>query len=220
MHIAVAGGHGQIAMLLHPLLKARGHQMRGLIRNSDHADDVRRAGAEAVLCDLEAEVDVADVIRGADAVVFAAGAGPGSGAPRKLTMDRDGAIKLIDAAKTNGIQRYVMISAIGAEEPRGDGVFQTYLRAKSEADDALRQSGLDYTIIRPGRLTNEPGLGRVSLGAELPRGEIPRADVAAVLAHVLDTPATAGYQFDLTSGGQTIAEAVASALSSSGDANG
>jgi len=210
MQIVIAGGHGQIAMLLHPLLKARGHQVRALVRNLDHADDVRRAGAEPVLCDLEAEGDVSGAVGKADAVVFAAGAGPGSGAARKLTMDRDGAIKLIDAARRNGIGRYVMISAMNAEEPRGDEVFQTYLRAKAEADEALRRSGLDYTIVRPGRLTNEPGSGRVCLAPRLPRGEISRADVAPVLACVLDAPATVGRQFDVTAGDQAIAEAVAS----------
>ena len=211
MRIVVAGGHGQVAMLLHPLLKARGHQVCGLIRNPDHADEVRQAGAEPVLCDLEAEDDIAEAVWPADAVVFAAGAGPGSGASRKLTMDRDGAIRLIDAARRNGIQRYVMISAMHVEEPRGDEVFQTYLRAKAEADEALRRSGLDYTIVRPGRLTNDPGRGCVRLAARLPRGEIPRGDVAVVLAHVLEIPATAGCQFDVTSGKQAIAEAVASA---------
>lgn len=211
MRIVVAGGHGQIAMLLHPLLKARGHQVRGLVRNLDHADEVRRAGAEPVLCDLEAETDPAEAVGEADAIVFAAGAGPGSGAARKLTMDRDGAIRLIDVAHRHGIRRYVMVSAIGAEEPRGDDVFQTYLRAKSEADEALRESGLDYTIVRPGRLTNDPGSGRVLLAARLPRAEIPRADVAAVLAHIVESSTTAGCQFDLTSGDQPIAEAVASA---------
>jgi len=218
MQIVVAGGHGQIAMLLHPLLEARGHRVRGLIRNLDQTDAVRGAGAEPVLCDLEAEGNPAEAVGAADAIVFAAGAGPGSGAARKLTMDRDGAIRLIDVARRLGIRRYVIISAIGAEEPRGDDVFQTYLRAKSEADEALRESGLDYTIVRPGRLTNDPGLGRVSLAARLPRAEIPRADVAAVLAHVVDSPATAGCQFDLTSGDQPIAEAVASAVAARGDA--
>jgi len=210
MQIVIAGGHGQIAMLLHPLLIARGHQVRALIRNPEHTDEVRQAGAEPGVFDLEAEGDAAEAVGTADAVVFAAGAGPGSGAARKLTMDRDGAIKLIDAAKRNGIERYVMVSAMHAEEPRGDEVFQTYLRAKSEADEALRGSGLDYTIVRPGRLTNDPGTGRVSLAARLPRGQIPRADVAAVLARVLEAPATIGRQFDLTSGEQAIAEAFAS----------
>ena len=217
MRIVVAGGHGQIALLLHPLLRARGHEVCGLIRNSAHENDVRQAGAEPVLCDLEAEDDMAPAIAAADAVVFAAGAGPGSGAPRKLTMDKGGALKLIDAAQRTGTKRYVMISAMHAEQPRGDEVFRTYLSAKSEADEALRGSGLDFTIIRPGRLTNDPGNGRVRLAAHLEGGEIPRADVAAVVAQVLEVPATIGHQFDLVSGEQDIAAAVALATET-GDA--
>ena len=211
MQIVVAGGHGKIAMLLHPLLNARGHQVRGLIRNAEHANEVRHAGAEPVLCDLETEADTAEAVSPVDAVVFAAGAGPGSGAARKLTMDRGGAIKLMDAAQRNGIKRFVMISAMRVEEPRGDDVFQTYLRAKAQADDALRRSGLDYTIVRPGRLTNDSGRGRVRLATDLPQGEIPRADVAEVIAHVLEMPTTVGCQFDVISGDRAIAEAVGSA---------
>ncbi|MFP6614400.1 MAG: NAD(P)H-binding protein [Pirellulales bacterium] len=209
MRIVVAGGHGQVARLLHPLLRAGGHEVRGLIRNSDQISSVRRAGAEPVLCDLEAGDDVASAISAADAIVFAAGAGAGSGAARKLSMDRGGAIRLIEAASRAGIERYIMISAMQAETPRGDEVFRTYLQAKAEADEALRQSGLDYTIVRPGRLSDDPGRGRVRLAAQLPRDEIPRADVAAVVASVLDQPATVGRQFDVTRGEQRIAEAVA-----------
>lgn len=209
MRIAIAGGHGQIALLLYPLLKARGHEVTGLIRNADQADDVRAAGAEPVVCDLEAQHDISGCVDEADAVVFAAGAGPGSGAGRKWTVDRDGALKLIDAAQENGIRRYVMISAMNVEQPRGGDVFRAYLRAKAEADQALRESGLDYTIIRPGRLTDEPPRGRVALAPRLPRGAIPRADVATVLAHVLETPGTAGHQWDLTSGDLPVEQAVA-----------
>ena len=168
-----------------------------------------------MLCDLEAEDDITEAVCPADVVVFAAGAGPGSGAARKLTMDRDGAIKVMDAARRRGIRRYVMISAMNAEKPRGGTVFQTYLQAKAEADEALRRSGLDYTIVRPGSLTNDPGRGRVRLGTRLPSGMIPRSDVAAVLVHILETPATTGLQFDVTSGEQAIDEAVALALAAS-----
>ena len=211
MKIAIVGGHGQVAMHLHPILKERGHQVRGLIRDPDQADDLRDAGAEPVLCDVEKEVDISEPVGAANAVVFAAGAGPGSGAARKWTVDRDGALKLIEAAHRNGIDRYVMVSVMNAEEPRGNEVFRTYLKAKAEADRALRESGLAYTIIRPGRLTNEPGTGNVALALSLPGGEIPRADVAAVLAEVLETPETAGLQLDLTSGDVPVAEAVAAA---------
>lgn len=207
-----------MAMRLHPRLRARGHGVRALIRKPEQAEDLRRAGAEPVLCDLEAQDDLSGFVAEADAVVFAAGAGPGSGAARKWTVDRDGALKLIDAARRNGIDRYVMVSAMRVEEPRGNEVFRAYLQAKAEADRALRESGLAWTIIRPGRLTDDPGRGRVVLGHELPPGEVPRDDVAGVLAEVLDRPETAGHQVDLTSGDTPIAEAVAELGAEAGSA--
>ncbi len=216
MDISIVGGHGQIAMLLHPILKDKGHHIRGIIRKEEQSDDLRNAGAEPVLCDIEKEEDISEAVGKVDAVIFAAGAGPGSGAERKWTVDRDGAIKLIEAAKKNGIKRYVMISAMGVEKPGGNEVFQIYQKAKAEADEALRTSGLDYTIIRPGRLTDEPGTGRVKLAPELSRGEIPRADVAVVLAEVLEAPETAGHQFDLISGDIPVAEAVKKAVQMAG----
>lgn len=219
MRITIVGGHGRIAMLLHPLLRERGHRVRALIRGSGQAEDVRAAGAEPVVCDIEATDDIAEAVGAADAVVFAAGAGPGSGAARKWTVDRDGALKLIAAAGRNGIDRYVMVSAMGLDQPRGDAVFRTYLEAKAEADRALRESGLDYTIIRPGTLTDDPGRGRVSLAPALPRGpdaRIPRADVAAVLAAVLEAPDTAGLTLELVSGDVPIDEAVRAAAEAAG----
>ena len=212
MHIVVAGAHGQVAMLLHPLLIARGHTVRGLIRNSGHAADLRAAGVEPLTCDLESDTSIEDKVGAADAVVFAAGAGPGSGAARKWSLDRDGALKLMDAARRNAIHRFVMISTMKPEQPRGSEVFQVYQRAKAEADAALRDSGLAWTIVRPGRLTDAPGTGRVSIGPALERGEISRADVAAVLLEVLDHPETAGLQFDVIAGQDPIPIALAACL--------
>jgi nucleoside-diphosphate-sugar epimerase len=212
MDVAIAGGHGNVARRLARRLVARGDSVRALIRNPDHGDDVRADGSEPVPCDLE-QVDVAEVARavaGADAVVFAAGAGPGSGAGRKWTMDRDGAIKLVDAARSAGVERYVMISSIGAENPpAGDDVFSAYLRAKAEADRALAESGLDFTIVRPGRLTNDPPTGRVTIGSSAPRGSISRGDVAAVLLAALEGETTIGKAFELVSGETPIPEAMA-----------
>jgi len=200
--VAIAGGHGKIARLLEGLLVKRGESAIGLIRNPDHADDLRELGAEPVLCDLEGDCDVAASITGADVVVFAAGAGPGSGEERKRSMDLGGALKLIEAAKANGISRYLIVSSMGAAEPPGEGggAFGEYLRAKSEADRALAASGLDYTIVRPGRLTDEPGTGMVRVGERLDRGEIPRADVAAVLLACLRIASTIGRAFEVVSG--------------------
>jgi uncharacterized protein YbjT (DUF2867 family) len=210
MDVAIAGGHGQIALRLERLLADRGDRVRGLIRNPDHAADLEAAGAEPVVCDLEGDDDVAAAIAGADAVVFAAGAGPGSGAERKRTLDLGGAVKLIEAAKANGISRYVIVSSMGADDPpSGDQVFAVYLQAKAAADQALRESGLEFTIVRPGRLTNDSGTGRVEAAERLGRrGEIPRDDVAATLVATLDEPATVGKTFEILSGEEEIAAAL------------
>ncbi len=191
MRIGIAGGHGQIALLLAKELAARGDQPVALIRNPDQSDDVRAAGAEPAVVDLEHATDqaVAEAIQGCDAVVFAAGAGPNSGPARKESMDYGGAVKLIAAARIAGISRYVIVSSMGADaELEGDDTFSIYQRAKGRADDALRASGLDFTVVRPGNLTNDEPTGRISIAPKLDRGQIPRADVAATLAAVLNTP--------------------------------
>lgn len=210
--VAIAGGHGQIARLLSELLVADGHEARGIIRNPDHAADLDAIGAQPLLCDLERDdPGLVEALTGADAAVFAAGAGPGSGEARKATMDRDGAIRLIEACRQAGVTRYVMVSAMGARPgaPRGEGVFGAYLAAKAAADEALSASGLDYTIVRPGALTNDPATELVSVATELARGSIPRADVARVLLAALNEPATIGKGFDLVSGPTPIVEALA-----------
>jgi nucleoside-diphosphate-sugar epimerase len=212
MNVAIAGGRGKIAMLLANELLQNGHTVSGLIRNPDQRRDLEEVGVKPVVCDLEGDDDVAAAVRGSDAVVFAAGAGPGSGAERKRTMDLGGAVKLIDAAKAEGISRYLIVSSIGAGNPPAEGgdVFGEYLRAKGAADDALANSGLDYTIVRPGHLTDEPPTGRVALGDDVDGGEIPRADVAAVLAASLTADNTIGKTFGLVSGDRPIEDAVAS----------
>jgi uncharacterized protein YbjT (DUF2867 family) len=215
MDIVIAGGHGKIARRLTPLLVARGDRVRGLIRNPDHAGDLRTDGSEPVVLDLEqADVDdVAAAITGADAVVFAAGAGPGSGAQRKLTLDRDGAIKLLAAAESADVGRYVIVSSIGAEAPpEGDDGFSVYLRAKAQADAALTASDRAWTIVRPGSLSDEPGTGRARLTTEAVRGEVSRADVAATLAEVLHEPRSARLTFYVVGGDEPIAQALAALL--------
>jgi uncharacterized protein YbjT (DUF2867 family) len=215
--VVIAGAHGQIGRRLGRRLIEGGDYVRGLIRNPDHEQDLRSDGVQAVLCDLErADVDdVAALIAHADAVVFAAGAGPGSGAARKWTVDRDAAVKLLLAAQNARVQRYVMVSSVGAESPPdGDDVFSVYLRAKAEADRALAASDLDWTIVRPGRLTDDPGSGTVSLTVEPERGEVSRDDVAAVLEALLHAPGTAGLTLYCNGGDEPIDEAVASRSSS------
>jgi uncharacterized protein YbjT (DUF2867 family) len=210
MDVVIAGGHGRIGIELGRLLAARGDRARGLIRNPDHQADLTDGGIEPVLCDLEGGANVAAAIEGADAVVFAAGAGPGSGADRKWTVDYAGAAKLLVAALARDVRRYVMVSAMGTTSPPdGDDVFSIYLRAKAQADRELQASDLDWTVVRPGRLTDEPGTARVTAAPSVERGEIPRADVAAVLLAVLDDPRTAGVTFELVGGETPVAEAVA-----------
>jgi uncharacterized protein YbjT (DUF2867 family) len=212
MDVAIAGGHGRIALRLARLLADRGDRVRSLVRDQDHFDDVRAVGADPVLCDLEAEEarGVAKHVAGADAVVFAAGAGPGSGPERKRTVDLGAALKLIGAAERAGIRRYLMVSSIGAHDPDGGPeAMRPYLRAKAEADEALVASGLDRTIVRPGSLSDEPGTGRVALSTALgARGPIPRDDVAAVLAACLDAPETIGLTFEAFAGEQEVELAV------------
>jgi uncharacterized protein YbjT (DUF2867 family) len=216
MRVVIAGGHGKIALLLEQLLSSRGDTAAGLIRNPAQVPDLEAAGASAIVLDLEhaSAADVAAHLHGVDAVVFAAGAGPGSGAERKQTVDRDAAILLADAAEAAGVTRYVMVSAIAADDRSLDSgydpVFLAYIQAKAEADADVRdRAGLRTTIVRPGRLTDDPGTGRVLIAQSTGRGSIPRADVAAVLLAVLDKPETAGRTFEVISGDTPITAALA-----------
>ena len=209
MDVVVAGGHGKVGLRLLRLLAERGDRGRGLIRDPSQAGDLHEAGAEPVVCDLEREDDLSPFVEGADAVVFAAGAGPGSGPERKRTVDLGGAVKLIDAARAGGVGRYVMVSSVGADDPAsGRPEMHPYLEAKAEADRALASSGLDHTILRPGRLTDDPGTGRVEAGPDVARAEIPRDDVAAVLLAALHTPGTIGKTFVVVSGETPIEDAL------------
>jgi len=217
MRVVVAGAHGQVARRLGRLLSARGDTVVGIVRNPDHRADLEDDGVQPAVLDLEqASVDeVAEVVRGVDAVVFAAGAGPGSGEARKHSVDHGAAVKLADAAERAGVRPYVLLSSMGVEQarhgtPQGvDPVFAVYLQAKLRAEDQiLPRPALDTTIVRPGRLTDDPGTGRVTLAHGVDHGEIPRDDVAAVLAEILH--AGAGNDVvELISGDTPIAEAVA-----------
>lgn len=212
MRIVIAGGHGQIALILERLLTEAGHEAVGIIRSAEQTADLVAVGAEALLLDLEATdaQTLAGRLGGADAVVFAAGGGPSGGAARKLTVDRDAAVLLADAAEQAGIRRYVMISAMGADgfDPGSDDIFQIYLRAKSEADAVVRARDLDWTIIRPGGLTDEDPGGLVEVARSTGRGSIPRADVAAVVVEVLVGDLAVGEQLELISGDTDIRTAL------------
>jgi uncharacterized protein YbjT (DUF2867 family) len=208
MKVAIAGGHGKIALRLTRLLADRGDEVRGLIRRDGHGADVRGAGGEPVLCDIEHDPvqAIARAVAGSDAVVFAAGAGPGSGVERKWTVDYAAAVKLMAA----GIDRYVMVSSVGADpNAPGDDVFAGYLRAKGRADAELMAGGLAYTIVRPGPLTDESGNGLVDLGEDVERREITRDDTAAVLAATLHVPRLAGRTFVAVGGATPLGDALA-----------
>lgn len=213
MRIVIAGGHGKIALIMIEKLAAAGHEAVGIIRKPEQAADLVALGGIPLVLDLEAigAEELARDLAGADAVVFAAGAGPGSGTARKLTVDRDGAILLAGAAERAGIRRYVMISAHRTDDfdPDSDDVFQVYLRAKSEADADLRGRDLDWTVVRPGGLTDEPGSGLVMLAEQTERGRVPRADVAAVITELLITGHGVRRQLELITGPTPVAEAVA-----------
>jgi uncharacterized protein YbjT (DUF2867 family) len=213
MKVLVAGAQGKTARRLVRTLVENGHEVRGLVRKEEQLPDVEADGAEPVLVDLEKDgVDgrVGEAVAGCDAVVFAAGAGPGSGNARKETMDFGGAAKLVEAAEANGVGRYVMLSSVGASDPEaGPEAMRPYLRAKAKADERLRGSGLDWTIVRPGRLTEEGGTGGVEAAESLGRrGEISREDTARVLAEVLEISNTSGKTFEVLSGETPIREAL------------
>jgi len=212
MRIIVIGGHGKVALLLEPLLVARGHQVRAVIRTPDQSADIEATGASAVVADVE-RMDVqalADLLVGHDAVVWAAGAGGGT-PERTAAVDRDAAIRSMDAAIRAGVGRYVMVSYLGAGPDHGvpaDNSFHAYAEAKAAADAHLRASSLDWTIVGPGSLTLEPGTGGIELGPRPAADSVPRADVARVVDEVLARPATIGRTIEFNTGPTPIAEAL------------
>lgn len=218
MRIVIAGGHGQVGLRLGALIAGGAHTVVGLVRAVSQITALRQAGVTPIVLDLEDSTldEVAGVLTGADAVVFAAGAGPGSGAARKDSVDRAAAVLLANACELAGVPRYLLVSSMGVEQVRDgavpdgvDEVFVAYLRAKLAAEDDLRARDLAWTILRPGRLTDDAGTGRVRLAGQVERGDVPRDDVAAVLAALLDAPGTAGAVLELVSGDTPVAEAVA-----------
>ena len=211
MRIVTAGGHGQIARQFGRLVAQAGHDPVGIIRKPEYVPDLQSDGVEPTLLDLEATSveELTELVRGADVVVFAAGGGPDGNAARKETVDKGAAVMLADAAAAAGVRRYVMVSAMGTEnaDPDSDDVFQVYLRAKQDADDHLRASDLDWTVVRPGRLTDDVPTGQVQVG-RLEHGSVTRGDVAHVLAEVIESDNTIGKTFDLLNGDLPVAEAI------------
>jgi uncharacterized protein YbjT (DUF2867 family) len=213
MHIVIAGGHGKIALLLTEILAARGYAVTGLVRNPAHTEDIEAIGGRPIVLDLEqADAEhVAGLLEGVDAVVFAAGAGPGSGAERKDTVDRAASVLMAEAAEQAGVSRFLQISAMGTErepDPERDEVWAAYIRAKAQAEEDLRSRDLDWVIVRPGRLTDDEPVGAVTMAETVGGGEIPRGDVAAVLAAILETPELTCRTFELVGGDTPIADVV------------
>jgi uncharacterized protein YbjT (DUF2867 family) len=209
MRVVIAGGHGKIALRVERLLAARGDSATALVRNPDHHADVLDVGGVPVHCDLEATdvASVAELLNGADAALFAAGAGPGSGVGRKDSVDRAASALLAEAAQRAGVRRFVQISSSGIGRTTGDEVFDAYLAAKGAAEADLRERDLDWTILRPGRLTDDEPTGRVELAEKPLRGSVPRADVAAVVVALLDRPGTVRRTYELISGDTPIEDA-------------
>ncbi|MBS3803832.1 MAG: SDR family oxidoreductase [Oleiphilaceae bacterium] len=209
MHVLIAGANGQIGRHLLAEMADSAHEARALIRDPDQGPELQQLGAtETVVGDLEK--DCSEAMKGCDAVIFTAGSGPHTGPEKTVDVDQNGAIRLMDTAKALGVRRFVMVSSMRAEEPeKGPEKIRHYLRAKHAADEHLRASGLSYTIVRPGKLTNAPGTGRVEVSEKLDRfGEIPRQDVAKVLLAVLDSDNTENRSFDLLANGEPVQEAV------------
>ncbi|RSM66294.1 NAD-dependent dehydratase [Amycolatopsis sp. WAC 01376] len=212
MRVVIAGGHGQIALKLEKLLAERGDQAVGIVRNPGHVADLEAVGAEAVVLDLEkSDVDaVAKALDGADAAIFSAGAGPGSGTARKDTVDRAAAELFATSSERAGVRRHIQVGSMGADKWETADVpddFRIYLKAKKAAEDDLRARDLDWTILRPGQLTNDEGTGKVLIAESTGRGPIPRQDVAAILVALLDNPATAGRVLEAISGDTAISQA-------------
>jgi nucleoside-diphosphate-sugar epimerase len=215
--VAIVGGHGKVARHLHPMLVAAGHTPVALVRNEAYRTGLRELGAEVRLLDIETSTaaDFTRAFAGCQAVVFAAGAGADGNVERKRTVDLEGSLKSIDGARGGGIRRFVQISAMVVDDPIADDaspVWRAYIEAKREADEALRASGLDWTILRPGWLTDDPGRLRVVIGRAVPEGDIPRGDVAAVIVAVLENDGTISKQWNVVQDGLTIVEAIALAM--------
>lgn len=212
--IAVIGGHGKVALKLEPILSGRGEFVSAIIRNRDHSTDVTAAGAHPVVADVE-QLDtpqLADLLRGHDAVVWSAGAGGGNPA-RTYAVDRDAAIRSMDAAASAAVRRYVMVSYLGARKDHGlppEHSFFPYAEAKAAADEYLRSTSLDWTIVAPSTLTRDPGSGRIALADHSESGNVSRDDVAAVVAVVLGMPNTVGKFIGFNQGENLIPDALAS----------
>jgi uncharacterized protein YbjT (DUF2867 family) len=211
MRVLLIGGHGKVARYVSRLLVDRSHSVTAVIRNPDHAADVTADGATSLVADVEGmDVDaLAHVVQGHDVVVWSAGAGGGSPS-RTYAVDRDAAIRSMDATAAAGVDRYVMVSYFGSGPDHGvppDDPFFPYADAKTAADAHLQASTLAWTILRPSRLTDDPPTGRIETSRTgATRGSVPRADVALVVAEVVERPGLAGTVIEFNTGPTPVAQ--------------
>ncbi|MBD7939110.1 SDR family oxidoreductase [Cytobacillus sp. Sa5YUA1] len=210
MKVLVIGANGQIGkQVMNKLSKSTGDTPVAMVRKAEQLNDFKNSGLEAVHASLTGTVDeLATAMQGCDAVVFTAGSGGHTGYDQTLLIDLDGAGKAIEAAEQAGVSRFVMVSAIHANDREKWTAIEPYMAAKHYADKMLMNSSLDYTIVRPGGLLNEPGIGKVQASASLERNTIPREDVAATIVEVLHNDRTIHQSFDLVTGEETIDEAL------------
>ena len=209
MRVLIAGANGKIGRHLVQQMANSRHTARAMVRRSEQAAELEQLGAdETVVADLEE--DCSHALKECDAVIFTAGSGPHTGPEKTIDVDQNGAIRLMDAAEAAGVKRFILVSSMRADAPeKAPEKIHHYLRAKHKADEHLRASSLDFTLVRPGPLTNDPGTGKVELSARLDRtGSIPREDVASVLLATLDADNTIHQSFDLLSGDHSIVESL------------
>lgn len=215
MKVLVVGANGQVGKhLVQFIQETDGMEAKAMIRKEEQASYFKELGAETVLVDLEEDTNtIAEAYNGVDAVVFTAGSGPNTGADKTVLIDLDAAVKTIEAAKQKGVDRYVMISSFDTTREAIQGApssFAPYVAAKHYADDWLRRTNLDYTIIHPGMLTNDEGSGQVEAAETVERGEIPREDVARVILSTLENKSTIGKEFQVVGGTKPVKEAIRS----------
>jgi uncharacterized protein YbjT (DUF2867 family) len=210
MHLLIVGAHGQIGRQLVERLAPSRHEVRAMVRDPDQQPSLASLGAsETVVADLER--DCREAVQGVEGIIFTAGSGPKTAAEKTDSVDRNGAKRLITSAQKAGVRRFIMVSAMRTECPeQAPEKLRHYLAAKHDADEHLRSSSMDWTILRPGRLLDSPGRGRIRLGEGLEYGEIPRRDVAALLAALIDASASSQRTLDATTGELPIKQAVRS----------
>ncbi len=212
MKIFVAGAHGNVGQKLVKILAKKGHTVKAMIRDNAQSDEIKNLGAEPVVADLEKDKDFP--LEGIDVVYFCAGSGGKTGPDKTVAVDQKGAIKLVDSAYEHKVSKFIMVSSIGADDPnQGPEEMKTYLKAKHEADKELKFSGLAYTILRPGALTDDTGTGKIIAREKLEKeqkenGSISRDDVAQALAACLDVKHTENKVFELVNGNIPIDEAL------------